>query len=454
MTSGAETRGHALVVGGGLAGVRAALELVGHGWRVTLLEARPRLGGAVYSFVRHGMTVDTGQHVLLRCYAQYLDLVHRVGADDLVTVQPRLDIPVLRRGFPPSRLRRTRPAPAPVHLLPALLGYSVLSLPERVRAARAMAALARVDPDDPENDRATFGGWLRAREQSTAAVDRLWGLIGVGALNIELDEASLALAARVFRTGLIDDARSGDLGMPAVPLSEIHDRATRRHLDDLGVEVRDRERVLRVERDGDSFLVRTAAGELSADAVVLALPHRQAAELVPEEACPDRDRWAGLGSSAIVNVHVRYDAQVTDLPFAGVLDAPVQWFFDRTEAAQCAGQYLVMPVSAAGAAYDQPAEKLVASHLDVLATLLPRARTARVVDSFVTREPHATFRQAAGTGALRPPAITGVPNLVLAGAWTATGWPDTMEGAVRSGLAAARAIGSPVTSTARSVMTR
>lgn len=454
MTTGTETRGHVLVVGGGLAGVSAALGLVGRGWRVTLLEARSRLGGAAYSFVRHGMTVDTGQHVLLRCYTHYLELVRRVGADGLVTVQPRLDIPVLRCGFPPSRLRRTRPAPAPVHLLPTLMGYSALSLRERLRAASAMAALARVDPDDPENDRMTFGGWLRERGQSPAALARLWGLIAVGALNIDIDEASLALAARVFRTGLIDDARSGDLGMPAVPLSEIHDRATRRHLGDVGVEVHDRERVLRVERDADTFLVRTATGELSADAVVVAVPHRQASDLVPEEACPDRGRWAGLGSSAIVNVHVRYDVRVTDLRFAGVLDSPVQWFFDRTEAAQCAGQYLAMTISAAGAAYDQPAESLVASHLDVLARLLPRTRTARVLDSFVTREPHATFRQAAGTGTLRPPTLTGVPNLVLAGAWTATGWPDTMEGAVRSGLAAARAIGSPVSSASRSVMTR
>lgn len=455
MTRENESCGHAVVIGGGLAGVRAALELADHGWRVTVLESRPRLGGAAYSFVRDGLSVDTGQHVLLRCYTEYLELVRRLGAEAMVPVQQRLDIPVLRRHLAPQRLRRTRHGIAPAHLAPSLMRYSALSVRERARAALAMAALRGVDPDDPANDRETFGGWLRGAGQSDAALSRLWGLIAVGALNINIDEASLALAARVFRTGLLERVRSGDLGIPAVPLGEIHDTATRRHLADVGVKVHDRERAVRIDRSEDSFLVRTADQDVPADAVVVAVPHRQASSLVPEAACPDRDRWAGLGSSAIVTVHIRYDRPVTDLRFAAVLDSPVQWLFDRTAAAQCSGQYLVMPMSGADAAREETVERLVTTHLDVLADVFPRARTARVVDSFVTREPHATFRQAAGTAHLRPPATTGMPGLVLAGAWTATGWPDTMEGAVRSGLTAARVLGSPLRATReRSVLSQ
>jgi len=205
--------------------------------------------------------------------------------------------------------------------------------------------------------------------------------------------------------------------------------------------VRTRERVAGIARDGDCYLVRTAGAEVEADAVVVAVPHRHAAGILPEQACPDRDRWAGLGSSPIVNVHVRYDRPVTGLRFAAAPYSPVQWIFDRTEIAGCGGQYLALSLSAADDAVGQSAEQLLEAHLPALAELLPAARTARVVDSFVTREPHATFRQRAGSAALRPAAATRWPGVALAGAWTGTGWPDTLEGAVRSGREAARVVG-------------
>jgi uncharacterized protein with NAD-binding domain and iron-sulfur cluster len=132
----------------------------------------------------------------------------------------------------------------------------------------------------------------------------------------------------------------------------------------------------------------------------------------------------------------------------------VPWFFDRTAAAGCPGQYLTVSISGADAAVEQPAERLLEQHLSALAQLFPAARTARVLDAFVTREPRATFRQRAGTAVLRPPARTALPGLVLAGAWTATGWPDTLEGAVRSGHLAADCLGSPDRRTERSVMAR
>jgi squalene-associated FAD-dependent desaturase len=451
MNAGAE---RAVVVGGGLAGTTAALALADRGWDVTLLESRSRLGGAAYSFDRDGLTADTGQHVLLRCYDRYRALLDRLGMASHARLQDRMDIPVLDATGRVRRLRRAGRGPAPLHLLPALLGYSALTVPERMRVARAMAALRRVDHTAPRVDAETFGGWLRRHGQGRAETEALWGLLTVAALNLEVEEASLALAAHVFRTALLEDPAAADIAILDVPLSAVHDRATRDALDRAGVHWHVRERVAAVDRGAAGFTVRTAAGEVPADAVVVAVPHRPAARLVPEEACPDRATWEGLGSAPIVNVHVHYDRAVTDLPFGAVLGSPVPWFFDRTAAAGCAGQYLTVSISGADAAVEQPAERLLEQHLSALSRLFPAARTARVLDAFVTREPRATFRQRAGTAVLRPPARTALPGLVLAGAWTATGWPDTLEGAVRSGHLAADCLGSPDRRTERSVMAR
>jgi hydroxysqualene dehydroxylase len=458
-TTRTRERHRAVVVGAGLAGTTACLDLAARGWDVTLLESRSRLGGRAYSFTREGLEVDTGQHVVLRCYSEYLALLARMGVSSLIGLQDRMDIPVLRPGARPARLRRARTGPAPLHLLPTLAGYSLLTPAERVGAARAMLALRRVDPDDPATDRQSLGGWLRAHGQGARVREALWGLVVVPALNIDVDAASLALAARVFRTGLLEQAAAGDIGVPEATLSTLHDEAARHSLARAGVRVRTRERVSAVEVTDEGCTVRTAGGETAADAVVTAVPHDQAARLLPAHVAPRKEEWAGLGSSAIVNVHLRYDRAVTDLPFGATVGSPVQWFFDRTRTAgaddPAGGQYLVVSLSAADDLLDEPAERLVDVHRRAMADLFPGAAGARLVDGFVTREPRATFRQCAGSSALRPASATASPYVAVAGAWTATGWPDTLEGAVRSGLAATRAIGSPTTHrTERSVMVR
>ncbi|HKT59100.1 MAG TPA: hydroxysqualene dehydroxylase HpnE [Gemmatimonadales bacterium] len=437
-----------VVVGGGLAGITAAIGLAERGTRVTVLEARPRLGGATYSFQRDSLTADTGQHVLLRCYSRYQELLGRLGALDRIAIQDRLDVPVLTPSHPPTRLRRGLHGPAPLHLLPALARYRALPAADRARAVLAARALRAVDPDDPANDGVTFGAWLRRHGQTPAAVDRLWGLLCIAALNIVPDQASLALAARVFRTGLLDEVRAGDVGVPRVPLSRLHDGPARAAFARLGIGLHTGERVRGISGSGSGVSVRTDSGEVEADAVVLAVPHAAAARLAPPSAVPDQ-RWDELGDAAILNVHVLYDRPVTTLPLAAVLDAGSWWVFDRTEAAGATrGQYLVSSLSAADEQIGTPTEEIRTRHLAALASVFPGARSASVVDSFVTREPRATFRQGAGTGALRPPAATRWPRLVLAGAWTATGWPDTMEGAVRSGLAAVEALDTSLKSRA------
>ncbi|RRO18895.1 FAD-dependent oxidoreductase [Saccharopolyspora rhizosphaerae] len=439
-------RGHVVVIGGGLAGITAALDCRERGYSVQLVEARARLGGATYSFARGDLLVDTGQHVLLRCYTSYLDLLRRLGVADGIRVQTRFRVPVISPGAAPATLTRWN-LPAPGHLAPALLGYRRLSWAQRARVARTALALRALDPDDPALDGQSLGQWLRERGETPQAVEALWGLLAVAALNAPPENASMALATRVFRTGVLDVADACDIGVPQRPLSELHGEAGHRALLNAGVEVRARCKAGTIRPDTNGFHVRVdePAGEreLVADSVVVATPHRAAAGLVADLPVRDAEAWARLSCSPIVNVHVHFDRRVTDLEMAAVLDSPVQWVFDRTRISGArTGQYLALSQSAAEREIGMRTEELREVFTPALNELFPAARRARVLDFFVTREPHATFRQAPGTAALRPAARTDVPGLVLAGAWTATGWPDTTEGAVRSGIRAAEVVDS------------
>jgi squalene-associated FAD-dependent desaturase len=443
----------AVVVGGGLAGITAAVALGQAGADVTLLEAKPRLGGATMSFARDGLVIDTGQHVFLRCCTAYRGLLDRLGMSAHAPLQPRFDVTVLT----PSRrtkLRRSR-LPAPLHLLGALARYPLLSYPERSRVSLAALAMRRVDPADPATDELRFGDWLAGHGQDERARRALWDLFSVASLNVPGDDASLALAATVVRTGLLGDSGAADIGVPALSLGELHGAAAARLLAKLGATIKLNTKVAAIEvaesLDGRSrYLVTLARAEdaaIEADAVVIAVPHEAAARLVPAAALPAETvaGWAGLGAAPIVNVHVIYDRKVMDVPFAAAVDSPVQWVFDRTRisgmhARGDDGQYLAISLSAADEYVDVPAADLREKFVPALAELFPAAADATVTEFFVTRERRATFRGLPGTARLRPKAATALPGLVLAGSWTDTGWPDTMEGAVRSGLNAAVAL--------------
>jgi squalene-associated FAD-dependent desaturase len=427
------------VVGGGLAGITAALDCARGGARVTLLESRGRLGGAAYSFTRDGIRADNGQHVFLRCCTEYRALISELDADDLVTLQPRLEIPVLAPGGRRAWLRRTG-LPAPLHLASSLLRYPYLNVRERVAAARAMQKLGRVDVDDPVNDRRSFGKWLREHGQDANALETIWSLIAKPTLNLRVDDASLAQAAQVFQLGLLRDAAAGDIGHARVPLSEVHDVAARRALARAGVDVRLRRGATAIVPRGGGFCVEAnGSPTLETDVVILAVPVDRAGRLLPREAEVDPHIFSGLGRSPIVNLHVHYDRRVLDVPFAAGVHTPVQWVFDRTEGAGLAGgQYLAVSLSAADDELSATADDLRERYLPALAELLPAAREATVEGFFVTREHSATFRAGPGARALRPGPQTALPGLVLAGTWTDTGWPATMESAVRSGRAAAR----------------
>jgi len=428
-----------VVVGGGLAGITAALACADGGREVTLLEARPRLGGLTYSFRRGDLDVDNGQHVFLRCCSAYRGLLDRLGMADQVFLQDRLDIPVRSTwDAHPVRLRRGA-LPAPLHLSGSLLRLRILSPAQRLRFVRAALALRAFDRRDPAADRRSFGDWLRERGQDARTVDALWDLVGTATLNARADDASLAQAAMVFQVGLLTEADAADIGWARVPLQRLHGDAAAIQLERAGVTVHTGAKVSQLS---PGWTVHSGDISVAADQVILAVPPSAAEALLPPGALDVAAGWSeALGRSPIVNVHIVVDRPVLTGPFLAFAGSPVQWVFDRTaQSGLSAGQYLALSISAADEYIDSPVAQLRDRFLPELRQLLPALAGARVHDFFVTREREATFRPSPGTAALRPPAVTRAAGLFLAGAWTDTGWPATMEGAVRSGTTAARAV--------------
>ena len=449
-----------VVVGGGLAGIAAALECADGGARVTLIERRRNLGGLTWSF-RHGdMWVDNGQHVFLRCCDEYLRFLDRIGGAGDVEMPGSLDIPVVAPGNGAApvvgRLRRTN-LPAPLHLAGSLLRYPHLPLSDRLRLGVAVMALRRLRLDDPALDRESFGTWLAQHHQSAESIEAVWDLITVPTVNLAAAQASLAMAAKVFKTGLLEDRQAADIGWSRVPLGRLHGDHAAAALRSAGVDVRLGERVLDVRPNPSlehhpqgGFAVLGNGWEIEADAVVVALPHDEAVDVLPPGAIPEQERVKDLGHSAIVDIHLVYNRPVTTWPFMAAVNSPVQWVFDRTRSSGLADldpdpksgqkrQYLAVSISAADELLGRRPTELVSWIGSELQRLLPGTREARVLDSLVTKERRATFAATPGSARLRSAQASLYPGLAVAGAWTDTGWPATMEGAVRSGRAAAHA---------------
>ncbi len=429
-----------VVVGGGLAGIAAALDAADAGATVALVERRQHLGGLTWSFRRHGLWFDNGQHVFMRCCDEYRRYLDRIGAACDVVLQDKLAVPVLAPNGRRATIGRSW-LPAPLHLAGAIARYRHLSMADRLRLGPAVAALGRLDPDDPALDRITFGEWLARHHQRPRAVSALWDLITLPTVNVPAAEASLAMAAKVFRTGLLDTSDGGDIGWSAVPLGELHGRRSAAALAAAGVEVVCGARVeqLRPMPDGGwQVVVDSGARRWQAASAVVAAPHEAAAGLVPDGTLPD---VRVLGTSAVVDVQLVFDRTVTDLAFFAAVDSPVQFVFDKTSTAGVTrGQCLALSLSGADRYLGTRPEVLVGQFVEALGRLLPGVSRAGLVDAVVTKEHAATFRAVPGTAAARPAPGMIAPGLAVAGAWCATGWPATMEGAVRSGRAAAAAV--------------
>ena len=425
-----------VVCGGGLAGVAAACEAALRGARVTLVERRPFLGGRAFSFVdpSSGREVDNGQHVYLGCCTAYVGLLRILGTLGYTTLQRRMRVPVRDRDGRRGVLA-AEPLPPPLHLGPSFAVYPHLTGREKVGALRALAALARLRPAARGRlDDRSFADWLGAHGQGGRAVERFWDLIVLPTCNDRSDRVSASLAAYVFQEGFLRTMRGSAVGWSRVGLTHLVDPAARTFLEARGGRVLSGRAVAAADSGG----VTLGDGErLDADGVVVALPPERAREVAPDALPAD----PGLGSSPIVNVHLWFERPVMREAFTAVVDSQAQWIFNRTAmgaAGRLGEHHVAVSISGARREIDVPRDDLAAGVRAELEHVLPASRAAELVASAVVKEPRATFAAAPGQGARRPGTATPLERVALAGAWTDTDWPATMEGAVRSGIRAAR----------------
>lgn len=439
-------RSDVLVIGGGLAGLAAACRLAEAGAKVLVLEQRPYLGGRASSFPFRGREVDVGEHLFMRCYSSYIDFLNRVGAREGThyRLQKQLDVPVYREDRA-GRLRGV-PLPAPLHVLPALVGFNHLPLGDRLRVMRDGFRLLKSDRDGGALEEETFYRWLCRRSQSDVTIENFWNLILTPALNADVREAAARWGMMVFQEAFLKP-HGADLGYSVRGLSRLLDGAPG-YLERRGGKIVLGRRVKGVTvENGRVSRVRTAGSEAHAyraDRYVSAVPPGRLLQILPERwaehpffAGTSRLRWA-----PIVNVNLWYDRPIVEMPFIAYAESPLQFLFNRTRLSGDPepGQHLCISLSAAWSYCRQSSEQLAQLFTEELGRLLPSAREARLQEHLVIKSREATFVPEPGAEARRPGPRTPIENLHLAGDWTRTGWPATMEGAVRSGENCARAM--------------
>lgn len=429
------------MIGGGAAGLAAACALADTGLTVTLLEKTPSLCGRAASFQPDGFSqpVDRCQHVLMRCCTNALDLLQRLGVADQIRFHSRLRF--LDRQGRVSELRAA-PLPAPLHLLPSFARLPFLGAGDKLGIARAFVAMLREHHADPEQP---FAQWLARHRQTPRALAAFWRPVIVGALNAEPEHAATRYALLLFRDGFLRHRRAFELGVPAAPLEQILAEPCRRYLEQRRGEIRLRAPVAQILiPENAAVSVRLADGAtLTADACVSAIPPHALWRLLPSNR---RDTlFPGgpppLEGSPIVGIHLWFDRPVTTLDQVSLVERRVDWVFNKSLGAGKSAAYpLHLVISAANGLMELPAREITRMALAEVREAFPPAREARLLHSAVTKEAQATFRPSPGVHAHRLGARTRLPGLYLAGDWTQTGWPATLEGAVRSGYLAAEAV--------------
>ena len=413
-----------LIAGGGLAGLAAAAALGRDGWEVDLFEARPYLGGRATSYAvpaggeEVAETIDNCQHVLLRCCVNLLDFYRRLGVRERITfyrefyfIEPGGRISVLQRG----RL------PAPLHLAGSFLGMKCFSAGDKMAIGRGLIALRRERTRRKDLDRISMLDWLLQKRQTPHAIDRFWRQVLVSAVNEDLDRMAAVHGFQVFWLGFLSSADGYEMGIPSVPLGQLYAAEAWQRMPNVHMHLRST-----VEHiDASGFVVEGKA--VTADRYICALPF----EKLPAMGLPAPD----LQHSPITGVHLWFDREVTTLPHATLLGRTMQWMFNKDR-----GRYLQLVVSASRDLTPLSRQEIIEIAVGDLRLFLPRVRDANLVKAHVVKEQRATFSAAPETESLRPGTECSIPNVYLAGDWTRSGWPATMEGAVRSGYMAAEAV--------------
>ncbi len=432
------------IAGGGLAGLAAACALADSGFRVTLFERRPYLGGRASSYEHPGTgeVVDNCQHVLFRVCTNLVEFYRRIGAEDKIRWFDEMTF--IEPGGRTSVMRAS-PLPAPLHTAPSFLNFPFLNVKDKFAISRAIAALTLVPQPDTGQ---SFQHWLERHAQTENAIQRFWKPILISALSEDLDLISISAAAQVVRESMKSPA-ARHMGVPAIPLTDLYNRAGD-YIRARGGEIRFRSSLETFSPEASRVRIRVADADNAFDYLILALPFDTLERVLPQspEAAPLRDQLAHFGACPITGIHLWFDRQITDLDHAVLLDRTVQWMFHKSRllatrgaaSAESSGSYIELVVSASKSLIDKSRTEIVDLALKEVREFFPVARAANLVKSTVIKEVHATYSPRPGIDAYRPQQSTAWPRVFLAGDWTATGWPATMEGAVRSGYLAAEAL--------------
>ncbi len=428
-----------LIVGGGLAGLAAATELAPRGFQVTLVEARDRLGGRASSFTDavSGQLVDTCQHVSMGCCTNLAHFFRTIGVAHLLRTHRCLYFMT-----PDRRVSRVYASglPAPLHLARCFLGAHYLSASDKVRIAWGLFRLRQLD----DSSDMPFSNWLRRQRQTPRTVARFWGLVLTSALNETPDRVGLRYARKVFVDGFLRHRRGFEIDVPAVPLGALYGDQLQGRLEKHGVAVvrNTAARLITIENNCVKVVELRDGTRLQSDWYIVSVPFSRLLELLPTEVTAKHTCFANLRrlqTSPITSAHLWYRRQVLELPHVVLIDCLGQWVFNHGENA--AGEHYVQVVVSAARQFRGLGHGEVQARLtEELSRLFPSAQTCALIRARVVTEHAATFSAVPGVDAWRPAQETPMSNLLLAGDWTATGWPATMEGAVRSGYLAAEAL--------------
>jgi squalene-associated FAD-dependent desaturase len=447
VTTSAHSQGSTVAIaGGGLAGLAAGCALSSAGFRVTLFERRPYLGGRASSYQHPGTgeIVDNCQHVLLGCCTNLIDLYRRTGVEDKIRWYDSLTF--LEPGGRASVIRPSK-LPAPLHAGLSFLQADCLNIWDKLAIGRAMAALAPATPVDRGE---TFLAWLKRHQQTDQAIERFWKTILVSALNEDVDQMSVPYAAQVIRESFLKSPEAGRMGVPTVPLTELYNAA--------GDTIRSRGGNIELRAGLESF--RAQPSEVSVivngqeqkfDYLVMAVSFDVLAKLLPDSPAspPLAHLLSHFSTSPITGIHLWFDREISDLDHAVLLDRTIQWMFHKSRLLTHRetksrdgenGSYVELVVSNSRSLVEKSKGEIVELAVRELAEFFPLVRDAKLLKSTVIKEVHATYSPSPGIDQFRPRPETAWPRVFLAGDYVDTGWPATMEGAVRSGYLAAEMV--------------
>ncbi len=438
-----------LIIGGGFAGLSAAVDLAEAGRRVLLLERRAFLGGRAYSFTDKttGDTIDNGQHLMMGCYHHTLGFLEKIGSIGKLKFQASPQVDFLQEES--GRLRHASfkcpPMPAPLHLLAGLARLETIGWSDRIKALRVGLALRELNGNRAGLADITVREWLDQLGQTRRMQSRFWDLVALATLNESPDRASADMFARVLDQAFMHSRRDSGVVISRVGLSDLYTEGARAFVATRSGEVRLNAEVAQVEFENDRAVgVTLCSGErIEAEAIISAAPYFALRRMIPPDLA-GRGAFGNLDqfkSAPIVSINLWYDEPVTDLEFAGLLDSRIEWVFNKSAIAGETNkkpQHLALVISGAHELAGQPKEELVAMAVEEMQRFFPAARRQQPSHTFVVREHDATISHTVGTARLRPAQRTRFRNFFLAGDWTATGLPATIEGAVWSGQECAR----------------